>query len=121
MQEHMNYMERAFAPVEAANREAVKQETWGHLAPTRNQKYVGHFIFAVGCFGDDPLNPIVLKCEFEGLNESPWFFDCLNDYLMEKWGTGHNEEYKNAGKVFRFDGHFRNYKFVGKVREMKLV
>lgn len=103
----------AFAPAESRYKAAVMADTWEHLAPKKNKTYSGFIVFAVGCFGDDPLNPIALQCEFKGLGSSPWFFDTMSEFLSEQ---------KTAeGCVYRFDGVFRNYEFVGKIRRLKLV
>ncbi len=101
-----------FAPVEARYRAQVEEETWGHLAPRRNRTYQGHIVFAVGCFGNDPLNPVALECDFGELESSPWFFDALEDFMRA--------QEKPEGTVHRFDGTFRNYVFRGKVRQLRL-
>lgn len=108
----------AFAPAEAHYRSQVMADTWGHLAPRRNVIYRGHVIWALGCFGSDNLNPTVLDFEMESrtgleLNSSPWFYDCVIDFLQK-----HSKE---EGAVFRFDGSFRNYVFTGKITRLKLV
>lgn len=96
-----------YAPIEARHRAQVMKMTWGHLAPRKNKAYRGHIVFAVGCFGDDPLNPTMLSAEFKGLDDSPWFFDAMRDFTEAQKG--------DPGNVYRFDGTFRNYDFVGKI------
>lgn len=98
----------AFALAEARYKAAVMEETWGHLAPKKNKTYKGFIVFAVGCYGNDPLNPVILLCEFKDLDASPWFFDAMSDFL-----ANHKEE---IGNVYRFDGSFRNYLFKGKIK-----
>lgn len=56
-----------------------------HLAPKKDKRYKGRIIYAIGCFGDDPLNPTVLSCKLRGLDSSPWFFDAD----IELFGLGH--------------------------------
>lgn len=109
----MNYMEAAFAPAEAIYKEKLLQQTWGHLAPRRGKTYRGYFIFAVGCFGCDDLNPTPIECEFGKLAESPWFYNSLIDFIGEM-GT-------EAGGVYRWEGTFRNYEFIGTVRRLQLI
>lgn len=104
-------METVFAPVEARYRAAVREETWGHLAPARNKIYRGHIIFALGCFGSDRLNPTVLECELD-LESSPWFFNAMRDFLRSLEGE--------EGGVYRWDGTFKNYEFKGTVRRIPL-
>ncbi len=105
--------EEAMAPGLAKYREAVMQETFGHLAPKRGKTYRGYIVFAVGCFGSDPLNPIALECEFKGLDSSPWFFEAMTTLL--------GELKTEAGNVYRWEGIFRNYEFAGTMRKVKLV
>lgn len=94
-------------PIEARYHAQVMKMTWGHLAPRKNKTYRGHIVFAVGCFGDDHLNPTMLSAEFKGLDDSPWFFDAMRDFI---------EAHKGApGNVYRFDGTFRNYDFAGQI------
>lgn len=100
----------AFAPAEARDRERVTEDTWGHLAPEKNKKYEGRIVFAVGCLGIDDLNPTALVCKFDGLDSSPWFYDCLQEWLQN--------QKTEAGCTYEFKGHFRNYKFVGKVKKI---
>ncbi len=98
----------AFAPIEAANKAAVMYATWGHLAPKKGKTYKIRITYAVGCFGDDPLNPIVLDCDLGDLDSSPWFFDSMTRFLSDlgsEWGG-----------VYEFTGTFRNYKFKGPIR-----
>jgi hypothetical protein len=106
----------AFAPTKARYKEEVTRDTWGHLAPKR-LTYKGCFVFAVGCFGSDDLNPTVLEFALksrngEELDSSPWVFNALMDYLREL-------PYE-AGKVYRWTGTLRNYKFSGTLRNLKL-
>lgn len=97
----------AFIEVEARNKEQVLQQTWGHLAPVKNKAYRGYIIYTAGCFGNGPLNPTALACEFKGLDSSPWFFNTLQDFMSDKR--------PDAGVVYKFEGVFKNYKFTGKL------
>ncbi len=93
--------------------EEVLQETWGHLAPRKNATYYGSITYAVGCYGNDRLNPTILQVEFkthdgQTLEDSPWFFNELQEFI-------HSDACpKQSGQVYRFTGTFRNYKFNGK-------
>ncbi len=98
-------MADAFASSEAHYRDQVLAATWGHLAPRRNKKYRGRLVYAVGCYGNDHLNPTVLSCEFAELEDSPWFYSVLTDFL-------HKQEFE-VGCVYEFRGAFRNYRFEG--------
>jgi len=106
-------MADVFAPVEARNYEIVCQNTWGHLAPRRNKTYRGSLVFAVGAFGNDPLNPTLLTMDFGDLDSSPWLFDAMEEFARAQKGE--------PGAVYRFDGTFRNYQFKGVVRRLTLV
>ena len=103
----------AFAPSEALYRAQILAETWGHLAPKKGRSYRGHIVFAVGCFGDDPLNPTALDCEFRGLVSSPWFFEAISQFM--------GAQRHAVGGVFRFDGVFRDYEFLGTIRRLLVV
>lgn len=101
----------AFAPAEAHYKELVIQETWGHLAPKKNKTYKGKVVYAVGCFGNDNLNPIPIRSEFMGLDSSPWFYDALNEFLQDL-----PEEQRKEGCVYEWLGTFRNYKLSGIIK-----
>jgi hypothetical protein len=102
--------------------EAVKIETWGHLAPAKNVAYPVEFVAAVGWFSDDISNPILLSCKSMALGEEegpfygPWFYDSVREFISERLGKD-----KNEGRIFRFTGHWRNYKFVGKFKQLRIV
>ena len=106
-----------FAPAEAKYAADVRRATWGHLAPKRGKTHRGYVVFAVGCFGNDDLNPTPLECEFKGLDSSPWFYDALTEFLGEFVGTGDGRPCE-AGGVYRWEGTFRNYEFVGKLEKL---
>ena len=111
-------MAEVFAPVEARYHAQILKETWGHLAAVKNRKYTGHITWALGCYGDENLNPTILEAELKGsdgklLDGGPWLFDAMIDFLHS-----HSTE---EGAVFRFDGFFRNYEFVGSIRRLKLA
>lgn len=128
-----NYMAEVFAPIEARYHAQVIQATWGHLAPVKNRIYRGHVVFAVGCFGDDGLNPTAIESEFtnskgEELESSPWFYDALTDLLGSFVGIEYplpgfpsDDKPAKAGGVYRWEGTFRNYEFKGTLRRLQLV
>lgn len=103
-------MAAAFEKCEEKYRQEVLADTWGHLAPKRNKAYRGRIVFATGCFGDDPLNPVALFCEFADLDSSPWFFDAMSEFL--------SEQDTEPGMVYEFTGTFRNYAFKGKTKTL---
>ena len=109
----------AFEPVMARYRSEQMKATWGHLAPKRNKKYRGFIVFAIGCFGSDHLNPTVLSCELKDLDSSPWFYDALMDFLSDQQECDNEKSAFKIGNVYRFDGFFRNYEFVGTMRRLK--
>jgi len=96
----------AFRPAENHYRQQVLAETWGHLAPRKNKKYKGRIVIAVGCYGNDHLNPTVLIAEFEDLDDSPWFFDALQEFIQDGIQF-------DSGQVIEWKGSFRNYRFEG--------
>lgn len=111
----------AFAPVEDRYREQVKQATWGHLAPKEDVTYTGKFIFAIGCFGSDSLNPTVTFSQFENLGDSPWFFERLQEFLEELRVEAEVEKRSfRPGQIYLWEGTFTNYEFDGKLVELQL-
>jgi len=124
----------AFASAEYEHRQVILEDAWGHLAPRKNITYRGHITFAVGCFGDDELNPTALEVElvsrkYGELSSSPWFYDALSD-LLSNWACDgrHGATKKlpatwptvEAGGAYRWEGVFKNYEFVGTLRRLKL-
>ena len=108
-------MPDSVAQYRADRHREVKIDTWGHLAPREGTKYPLRLVVAVPYF--DSLNPVVLRCEVtEEADYGPWFYDSVHDFISEKVGDD-----KNSGKLYEFKGHWRNYKFVGKFRELKEV
>lgn len=102
------------AQLDADRRSQVRIETWGHLAPQKGIKYPIQFVAAVGYFSNDALNPVLLTCGPEdGPWYGPWFYDAVREFLSERLGS---EE--NSGKLFSFEGHWRNYRFVGKFKKV---
>ena len=100
----------AFAPVQALYRSEVMKATWGHLAPRKNKTYRGRIVFALGCYDSGELNPTPLACDFKGLDDSPWFYDAVIEFLQSLGGE--------AGDVFRWEGAFRNYEFKGTLQKL---
>jgi len=103
-------MDAAWAPITARYRAQVMGETWGHLAPRKNKAYRGKIVFALGCYDNGELNPTPLACEFAGLDDSPWFYDALIEFLGSFGGQ--------AGDVYEWHGTFRNYEFKGALQQL---
>lgn len=97
---------------------AIREDTWGHLRPAPRQTYPGHVVFAIGAFGDI----VILEADFEGLPNSPWFFDDVNAYVdeqVDKVGSGERG-------IWRFEGTYTRFKnqkcrFSGKVEKQELA
>lgn len=105
-------MADAWAPVQALYHEQVARATWGHLAPRKNKAYRGYVVFALGCYDSGELNPTPLACEFAGLDDSPWFYEAINDFIQTFGGE--------PGDIYRWEGSFRNYAFKGVLKKMRL-
>lgn len=111
----------AMGPALAEQKRRVMAETWGHLAPKKNKAYRGRFVYAVGVFGSDDLNPMPIFCEFSDLESSPWFYDALGDFIEILRGSELDEEGIKHGKpgcVYEWTGTFRNYSWCGKIRQV---
>lgn len=94
----------------------VKADTWGHMAPLKGIVYPIEMVAVVGYFSEDILNPVLLSCgPTDGPWDGPWFCDSVREFLSDKIGKD-----ANAGKIFRFVGHWRNYRFVGKFTQVNV-
>lgn len=98
-------IESAFAPAEAAYKELVMRDTWGHLAPKSQTTYTGYVLFTLGCYGDI----VVINYEFNDdhhneLPGSPWFADDLMDFVVKQI------DQVEGGTILRFEGSYRKFK-----------
>jgi hypothetical protein len=103
----------AFARVGAYHRAQVEVEMSGHLAPVPRRIYRGSILFVSGEYGD----VVPVKVRFEGLPDSPWFYDDLQEFI-EKFAT-------RSGKVYRFVGIYRKApngkaRFVGRTHVVRI-
>jgi hypothetical protein len=90
----------------------VMNDTWGHLAPERGREYVGTVVYTHGCYGD----LTIITADFDGLDDSPWFFEHLNDWLLD--------QDDKPGGVYRFEGtysHDRKDRFAGETQALNLA
>ena len=72
----------------------VEQETWGHLAAKKGQSYKGYMIYAHSAYGDI----VLIDAHFENLNDSPWLFESMQDFIAE------NGE---RGGLYRWSGYYK--------------
>jgi hypothetical protein len=105
-------MADAFARVEAKYRDQVICATWGHLAAKKDKTYEGRIVYAVGCYGNDDMNPTALVSDFKGLDNSPWEFDAVDEFLH------HKDTPKESGCVYEFVGTMCNYECRGTIRKL---
>jgi hypothetical protein len=91
------------------NYESITQETFGHLAPHKNTTYKGEIIVAVSTY--DSCNPVILDMTWNMLEDSPWIYDAVKEYLWKL------DESFESGKVYKIKATFRNYRFWGKPKE----
>lgn len=107
----MSYAEVYSGPL-AKQYNAVINNTWGHLAPKPRARHKGHIVFAKTCYNQE----VVIESEFAGLNESPWQYEALHDYIHETLNT------KEEG-IYRFDGDVYmclngKFKFSGTIKKL---
>lgn len=88
----------AFAGTEAAHRSRVLAHTFGHLAPSIRKKYHGTILFTHSAYGQ----LVLIRADFNGLPDSPWLYDHLNDFVCERA--------TEPGMVYRFDGSYMVFK-----------
>lgn len=94
------------AEYEAIQKEIVCRETFGHLAPQEDRAYPGRIVFGASPYWSQGV--VILFCEFEGLGDSPWFYEAVNDFI--------SDQENKAGCVYEFMGQIRNYEFTGKLK-----
>jgi hypothetical protein len=108
----------AFAPAEAHYKAQVYAETFGHLAPTPRQTYEGWMVLTWAGYGGDL---IVISAEWKDLDDSPWLFDDMQDYLgklTENNRAKRGEVYKFVGTYTKFKNG--NYRFSGKLQRIPI-
>jgi hypothetical protein len=98
-------MTNVFAEINATYKAQVMEDTWGHLAPIKNKSYSGRIVYTIGCYGN---TPVPIFCEFNGLNDSPWFFSAIQDFMFN--------QKTESGIVYEFIGTFKNYEFKGTIK-----
>lgn len=98
-----------FAPIQSHYRNAVLQDTWGHLAPQKNRSYKLSILFMVSEYGNTGNTLIDTKLA-DDLKDSPWLYDAINEEINK-------HELKDSG-VYRIDGTFRNFRFYGKPKKV---
>lgn len=103
------------AKITQDQKNAVMAETWGHLAPKKNKRYTGCIVYVIGCYDSGSLNPTTLDCNFKDLNDSPWFYNALNEFLSKL-----PKEFRESGYIYRWIGTFRNYEFKGEISKTKI-
>lgn len=99
---------------ENAYKEKVMVHVWGHLHPEWRKKYYGTILFVFGDYGDI----IPIKAVFGGLPHSPWFFDDMMEFIVNKC--------KKEGTIYKFTGFYIKFKngrcrFTGETKRVKLT
>lgn len=74
-------------------RQSVMQDTWGHLAPKKGRSYKGYMIWAYGGWGEI----VLLDAAFTNLNDSPWLFEAMQDYIGE---------HLDGEGIYKWEGQF---------------
>lgn len=91
-------------------RQSVMQDTWGHLGPKKGRSYNGYIIWAYGRYGDI----VLLDATFENLNDSPWLYEAMEEYIGENLdGEG----------IYKWEGRFKKlnegcYCFGGEIKRL---
>lgn len=97
----------------------VEAQTFGHLAPELQRCYSGWILFAWSVYSGDGV--IVVDEHFEGLMNSPWFYQDVNDFLDSRCPQYPRKPTKlKQGGVYRFEGTYTKfktggYRFSGKI------
>lgn len=90
--------EKTFKPVEKANKDIVLSNTWGHLYSNDFKPHKGYLIYTLSAYG----NFEVIDSNFEGVEDNPWLFEDLNDYISCNT--------KIPGSIYIFQGTYRKLK-----------
>lgn len=93
-----------FAPIAAKYREDVMQATWGHLAPMKNTSYKGVVLFTSTAYNSGRI--VLIDSNFENLDDSPWFYDFLYEWLNKCPNI-------ERGGIYQVNCTFRNYRMYG--------
>ncbi|MGX9983918.1 hypothetical protein [Methylobacterium fujisawaense] len=106
------------------SREAVLQDTWGHLAPVPRRPYPGFVLFGFSAFGQH----LILDYDFEGLPENPWTHDEVAAFVDQHLDTQEHPDRYESGemRIYRWEGTYRRLKngtpqFSGKVRPQRIT
>ena len=95
-------------------RNEVMNDTWGHLAPVKDQVYGGYILYTVGAYGDITC----IQTHFRDLPDSPWFYKDLHSFMGTDLDGVIGEQ---QGMIFLFLGSYcrdREKKFIGVTQVM---
>lgn len=124
--------EDAIAPWEMRQRDEQMSATWGHLHPEDQREYTGYLLFCLGDYG----NQTIIRSRFGGLDDSPWFFEDMNEFVSQQL----SESKAESGSIWRWTGTYKriltpgremtdddygtedewNWEFTGNVREVRV-
>lgn len=99
-------MLETLASIEAINRQNVRNETWGHMAPQKNVSYKGKVRFVLTDHSHYGCQPIILEYDFPNL-QGPY----IHDYLFDKVLDWKKDEELKTGIIYERELTFRNYRF----------
>ena len=69
-------------------------------------------LYTEQCFDSGEHNPTTLIADFDNLDSSPWFYECINDFLQT---LAENHSFQ-AGEVYEFAGNLINYELQGNIK-----
>jgi len=96
-------------PINAHYKQQVLVNTWGHLAPEKNVSYKGEILFSVSGYGN--AGKALIDSKFDNLNDSPWLYDAIYEYL-DKWKG------LQDGCIYKINCTLRNYRFYGSPKKV---
>lgn len=108
-----NWAEESTRPHLAHTKQKVMAETFGHLAPKKQNTYKGKVLFCVSAFNNQNIELIDFSFDND-LESSPWLFDAINDFLFENFIN------EDSGKVYKIEIQFKNYK-IKKLKSLETV
>lgn len=104
-----NWAEEALGDLYApggAYKEAVMQNTWGHLAPQKNITYKGKLLISNSGYGNSGQQ--IVEMEWNNLQDNPWIYDFVHNWLWD------NRELMKDDGIYLINTTFRNYRMWGK-------
>jgi hypothetical protein len=105
----MQHIAEIMADYNEAKKQVVLADTWGYLAPKKEKEYRIKILFSESSYGGEGTSLIDTKLG-DGLKDSPWLYDAILYRI--------NKAMKRKPGVYLIDGVIKNYRIVGKSKQI---